>query len=353
LLPEAVNGLTTNVTICNSYQTIASDDFESGDWTGGTGWLDDWTSSGDAGVVTNGAPYDGNYHLRLRTDDGHASRSVDLSKEVNIHLRLWAKVNSMENTETATCDISSNGVDWTTVHTWSNADDDNTYHYYDIDLSSYALSSRFWIAFNAHMSGTGDHFYVDDLEVVWVASDPETIASDDFESGDWTGGTGWLDDWTSYGDAGVVTNAAPHQGNYHLRLRTGYGNATRSVDLAGNVVVNILLWAKVNSFEAGETATCDISSDNITWTTVYTWTNADDDNTYHYYEIDLSSYDLTSQFWIAFNAHMSGTGDYFYVDDLEVVSMNGFGITALAGDRVVKAVVDIGGGMTVLSWYLK
>jgi len=33
----------------------------------------------------------------------------------------------------------------------------------DIDLSPYTMSSQFYIAFDAQMSGTGDYFYVDDL----------------------------------------------------------------------------------------------------------------------------------------------------------------------------------------------
>jgi len=352
-LPESVNGLATNVKICNSWETIASDNLESGGWTGGSGWLNNWTNSGDSGVVTTGAPYEGTYHLRLRTDVGSVSRSVDLSKQVSAHLRFWAKVNSFETGETATCDVTSDGTNWTTAHTFTTADDDNTYHYYDIDLTAYNLTSQFRIAFNAHMSGTGDYFYVDKLEIIWLAVAPQTVASDDFESGGWTGGSGWSDNWTYAGEAAVVTNAGPY-GTYHLRLRNSTGAVSRSADVANAFITHLQFWAKVNSFESGDTAVCQVSSDNISWTTVHTWTSSDSDNTYHYYDIDLSTYQLTSRFWIAFNAHMNANNDYLYIDDLAIVNMHGFGITSSAGDRLVKAVVDIvGGQLTVLSWYYK
>ena len=40
-------------------QAIASDDFESADFTGGTGWVGSWSSSGEALVTTSGTPYAG------------------------------------------------------------------------------------------------------------------------------------------------------------------------------------------------------------------------------------------------------------------------------------------------------
>ena len=37
LLPETVNGLSANITVSNGWETIAGEDFESGNWSGGTG----------------------------------------------------------------------------------------------------------------------------------------------------------------------------------------------------------------------------------------------------------------------------------------------------------------------------
>ena len=353
LLPESINSLTANVTICNSYQTIAADNFNSGTWTGGTGWLDNWTHSGESAIVNTGTPYEGAYHLRLRSNTGVVKRSVNLSHEINIYLSFWAKVDSFEGSETATCRVSSDGITWTTVHTWTASDSDSTYHRYLISLASYEMTSQFWISFNANMGSTTDYFYVDKLEVIWLAAAPTMAASDDFESGDRTGGTGWVDDWTLSGDAVITSSGSPYEGDYHLRLRNYYGIAKRSVDLSGVFMATLQFWAKVNGFEGNDAATCRISSNNVTWTTVYTWTRAQDDNTYHLYTIDLSSYDLTSRFWISFNANMNQTSDYFYVDYINVQKVVGYGITVKAGDSVLKAVVGISDDdiVSVLSWY--
>jgi hypothetical protein len=160
----------------------ANDNFESGGWTGGAGWLNSWYSSGDAAVIDTTAPYQGNYHLRLRTNTGYVNRAVDLSSAVSAHLRFWAKVNSFEGSENATALISPDGTDWTVVRTWTIADSDNTYHFYDINLSSYSLTSQFWIAFKANMGQTTDYFYVDYLDITYTHP-TETIAEVDLDEG--------------------------------------------------------------------------------------------------------------------------------------------------------------------------
>src|SRR4030042_1349814 len=288
-LPESINGLTANVTISNCWETIAWDDFESGGWTGGGGWLGDWTHTGDSSVVTTDTPYEGTYHLMLRADTGAVSRSVDLFKEVSARLRFRAKVRSFESGETATCLVSSNGVDWTTAYTWTDADSDNNYHYYDIDLTPYNLTSQFRIAFNAHMSGTGDYFYVDDLDIAWVVGSYKNIAAEDFESGGWTGGSGWSDNWTHSGTSSVTGAGAPYQGPYHLMLKTSDGNVRRPLNLSEQGVVHLKFWAKADSFEGSENARARISSNGVDWTTDNHVVNGDDDRQYHFFDIDLSS----------------------------------------------------------------
>jgi hypothetical protein len=214
------------------------------------------------------------------------------------------------------------------------------------------MTSQFWISFHSNMSSTFDYFYVDKLEIIWLVMAPVVQASDNFESGDGTGGEGWLDDWTLDGDAVITGSGGPHSGSYHLRLRSSTGVAKRSVDLSDAFMATIQFWAKVNDFEGSERATCRVSSDNITWTTVYTWTRANDDNTYHFYSIDISSFDLTSRFWISFNANMSHTSDYFYIDDLNASKVDSYGITVKAGGDVVKAVVRVtDGDVAILFWY--
>jgi len=350
-LGQAINGIATDITVSKGWETIASDNLESGGWAGGTGWLGNWYQTGDSSVINTESPYEGSYHLRLRSNTGYVKRSVDLSGLPSARLRFWARARSFEAGEEAYCRISSNGADWTTVYTWVVGDDDNTYHYYDIDLSTYTLSSEFWIVFQANMSGTGDYLYVDYLKIVWAFDTSTPVASDDFESGGWAGGTGWLYDWNYSGDASIVTTGTPYEGSYHLRLRANTGYAERAVDLSSQPNARLQFWSKADSFESGEEAQCLISENGTTWTIVHTWVDGDDDNIYHYYEIDLSPYTISSEFWIAFQANMSGTGDYLYVDALQISGPSIYGIISVAGDRTIRAVVEIVAGTVNVLWW--
>ena len=145
---------------------LAWDDFESGGLTGGSGWLTNWTASGDYAVTTSGTAYQGSYHLRLRSSTGYATREVDLSGKSSARVQFWAKADSFEGAENAQLRVSSNGTTWTTVKTWVNGEDDNVYRFWDFDLSAYPLTGTFWIAFDANMGQASDNFYVDDLNII-------------------------------------------------------------------------------------------------------------------------------------------------------------------------------------------
>ena len=91
------------------------------------------------------------------------------------------------------------------------------------------------------------------------------------------------------------------------------------MNLSGKTSVRLQFWAKANSFESGESAQLLVSSNGTTWTTVKTWVVGEADNVYRFWDFDLSAYALTGTFWIAFDANMADTSDYFYVDDLSVI----------------------------------
>ena len=141
------------------------------------------------------------------------------------------------------------------------------------------------------------------------------IACDNFESGGWSGGDGWLWDWWHEGDSAVTTLGTPQEGAYHLRLRTGYGYVDRAADMSGQSDAHLQFWAKVVSFESGDFMDLLVGPSS-SMTVVKTWTNADSDGIYHFVDIDLSPYTMSSELYVAFDAQMSGTGDQFYVDDL-------------------------------------
>jgi Tfp pilus assembly protein FimT len=151
---------------------IAWDDFESGTWAGGGGWLAAdwaWHHQGRANLIWWDGAYEGDWHLRLQGDgnpnmQGRVWRALDLSGQSNVHLQFWAKASLFESSDTAICRIDD-GTGWQTVWTWADGDDDGVYHFYDIDLSPYTMSSNFLIGFRAYMNAQDDYFYVDDLVI--------------------------------------------------------------------------------------------------------------------------------------------------------------------------------------------
>ena len=59
----------------------------------------------------------------------------------------------------------------------------------------------------------------------------------------------------------------------------------------------------------------------VTFTTVKVFTSADSTNTYRYYDLDLAGFALTATFSVAFDAEMSSTGDYWFIDNIQVVGV--------------------------------
>jgi len=352
VLPETVNGLPAKVKISNAWDVIAWDNFNDGTWTGGGGWLGDWTSSGDALVTSAGLPYEGSYHLRLRNGTGVASRAVNFGQQVSAHLVLWAKMSAAEPGDAVLCRVSHDGSHWTTAYTWDDSVSDDAYHYYDIDLTSYGMTDIFYVSFQSNMNGTDDYFYVDDVQLVWPASALKTVAGDDLESGGWTGGDGWLNDWTHTGSSGVDTAGTPHGGNYDVKLQNADGYAARTVDLSQVSAAHLQFWAKTDALEGSDKAFCRVSSDNSTWQTVYTWDNTNNDNTWRFYDIDIAPYGLTGDVRIAFESGIDTAEADFCVDDVSVSAMQAYCITVTSGTRTLKAAVDLMEGVpTVLCWW--
>ena len=106
------------------------------------------------------------------------------------------------------------------------------------------------------------------------------------------------------GDATVVSDGGSFDGSFHLRLRRGDGRVERAVDLTGWVDARLQFQAKASSFDPGETATCSVSPDGVTFTVVRVWEDGEDDDVYRFEDIDLSSFAKTSNFVIACQANM-------------------------------------------------
>ena len=332
---------------------LASEPWESGDFAGGTGWLNPWSvqGGGNAAVVTQGGAQAGTYHLQLRSSNGYVNRDVDLSIVAGARLQLWGKVSSFEGADSASALVSPNGVDWTAVRTWTSADPDGVYQFDDIDLGTVGLSSQFFVAFEANMNNPGDRLYIDTINIVEAAAPtptptplptptpgpsptptpgpsptptptptpgPVLLAADDLESGDLIGGTGWLDTWTTSGTVSATSANAPQQGSFHMQAEKA-SEAMRSLDLSGKTGVTWSFQAKPSGLSGNREAYAEVSSDGIVWDTVRTWTRNDIQDVYGAEAIDLSPFTMTSQFWIRFRVSGGGGPVWsLFVDDISI-----------------------------------
>lgn len=304
--PEPTEGTDYSDTIVMAglYQSVmlaaASDDFEELGWTGGAGWAGDWVASGSAAKGSDGDCISGSRYLSIAGTDGSAQRETDMVGFYAPQLQFYAKASSLEEGDTAECSLSTNGSDWTSVVTWDDGNNTDTYQYYDLDISEYGNATELWLRFSADLTGG-------------------TIASDGFESGGWTGGTGWANDWLHSGYSSVTSYGGPHSGSRHAMLQSGSGYIARAVDLSEYEAPKLKFWWKESSWEYGDKAYFKISPDGVNWTTIRTYVTLSYgyQNTYFEEEIDLSPYaEGSSQFWIAFDAAMSRSSDYFYIDDV-------------------------------------
>jgi len=360
---DPVNNLLPDITVTKVSAYLARDNFETDSFAGGTGWQADWQTTGGADVTPNYLPYEGSFHLQLKSGDESAKRSIDLSGKSSIHLQFYAKANSFEPGDEAICQISSNGVDWTTVQSWVDGDDDNIYYFYDIDLSSYApYTSGFWIMFDANMDAVNDWIFFDDVVIKFVTPGAIIMPADDFETGTFTGGVGWLGDWTAEANADVIKQGNPHEGQYHLEMSRADSDVQRSADLAGQSGLSVQFWAKVDFFQTGKTVQFQVSNNGVDWTMKKTWDDTDNDDNYHYFDIDLSSHaPYSSTFWFRFESGMNHNNDHFYVDAFQVTGGGAgvgadaeyYDIISVAGSIEITSTVTIDSGVLgIISWQI-
>ncbi|GEM_PF-961575 len=176
---------------------IASEDFESGDFLGGSGWLTDWTSAQDEGstaVLTTGEPHTGAWHMRLRGEEVSAWRSADVTAYPGIRIKFWAKLTGWDSGDRGRAQVSADGSAWTTLKTWANGDDTGQWASYDFDFAQTGVSFASGEAFVRFFVDAEDgSLYVDDVAIEDAptqesppAAAPGAIVLDS-NFADWTG----------------------------------------------------------------------------------------------------------------------------------------------------------------------
>ncbi len=161
------------------------------------------------------------------------------------------------------------------------------------------------------------------VTVLPQGNDPVTLAFDGFESQGLSGGAGdWVGSWSKTGRVTIRTNRdSPHSGSSHVRLRRVGSTLGRTVDLTGVMGARLQLWIKTASFRAGDQASVRVAPDGVNFVTVLTINPGDDDNLYHFHDIDLSSFAMTADFRVELRSDMKR--GKLWADDIEVVGVSG------------------------------
>jgi len=164
--PDGSSTCTSDCTLTSPPASqIIYDGFESNSWNGGAGnWNFEWYHDGDASIQSSDQPHSGAYHLRLRQNNGYVDRQADLSRLNSATLSFYAKVSNFEGSDFADVLIKGKGK-WKVVKTFTAADSDNAYHYYEFDLPQRTLTNKSWIAIDTEMSSTDDELYIDEIKI--------------------------------------------------------------------------------------------------------------------------------------------------------------------------------------------
>jgi hypothetical protein len=151
--------------------------------------------------------------------------------------------------------------------------------------------------------------------------------TEDFESGTWSGGSGWLADWSRAGSTSyttITTSSGPQEGSRHVQVRYT-ASMTRQFSLTGYADATLTFWAKASSWESGDGAAVQVSSNGSNWTTVASFSNGFDTNVYEQRQVNLDQWAGQGTMYVRIQGQMSSSADYFYVDAITIAGSGGGG----------------------------
>ncbi|MFN3191754.1 MAG: Ig-like domain-containing protein [Aureliella sp.] len=161
----------------------ARDSFDNGTPNGGTGpWTGPWNLGSNTGFTSGSTPNDGSTHAIIQRR-GSLTRQVDTAGITNLNLSFASKLRSFENSDRAYVKVSPDGSNWTTLKTFVNGEDDNTYRDYSYDIPFEA--DTLWIRFEGDMSSSRyDYWYVDSVALTGQVASQPPVATDDSSTTD-------------------------------------------------------------------------------------------------------------------------------------------------------------------------
>lgn len=171
--PLGVYMVSAYCTIPTVMNITAQDDFESGDFSGGSGWNAVWVETGNCDVTSADDPR-GSYHLRGSRpgeddNDCYAYRSFNNTACSTGYLTFWAKAYSLESGDDCNYQYYD-GSSYNTVLVLDDGDDDDTYRYYSYEVcSAYGVSSDARVRFFTDVSSeSNDDCFIDDIIFYYV-----------------------------------------------------------------------------------------------------------------------------------------------------------------------------------------
>jgi hypothetical protein len=177
---------------------------------------------------------------------------------------------------------------------------------------------------------TGASIAGNDLNVVFTFSDTTTktidyyfnpanpmwMAVENYESGDGSGGNGFVGNWNTNGS--IQSQTSPYSGANHIRLKKNNEYAARQINVPATAnAMAISFRAKLSGFDPGDTALFMISGDNkSSWDTLHTWAT-EADGAYLQYIFDLTP-TMSTQYFIRFESNMSANNESIFIDEIYV-----------------------------------
>ena len=277
---------------------LASDGFESGDESGGTGpWMSAWSHDGQG---LSSYAYEGakSWWLGESATGNYLARQVDVTGYLDVRLRYCVEAWGMETSDSVVLKV--NGA---VLQSFSG--DWGAYQCFEQPVPSGQLTLRFETSVNRAWEG----IFIDAVELLGVpdtAIEPN-IAWDGFESGDGSGGSGvWRGIWWTSG-LGPSEHAYQGEKAWWIGEHSGFDFMTRGTDTAGYKDTTISYCVEPWGMEGSDYAVLLVNKQEISRFTGNTGA----------YTCETRSIpsDVLN---IRFETHTNGTWEGLFIDDIVV-----------------------------------
>ncbi len=88
-----------------------------------------------------------------------------MEPQEGLRLRFWARFDSIEAGDWAFVQVTADGVNLIVYSLFSEEKNDNTWHFYDIDVSLPPVSEPLRVTFQTEMDPEDDLWHIDDVEL--------------------------------------------------------------------------------------------------------------------------------------------------------------------------------------------